>query len=138
MSGTQDVVECGRCVGANAAVHTNECWQAIKDENTALRAIAVKVQCVYGMTKDGVCQLGFPGCACADDVLCWDMERSAKVGEALQRIRKSLVTLETLPLILTGNLPTQDFIKTSISNATKLIKEIRDAVDSLSRTPEGR
>jgi hypothetical protein len=43
-------------------------------ENTALRAMQVGVKCAYGYKNaDGVCALGYPGCACMDD-LCATME----------------------------------------------------------------
>jgi hypothetical protein len=42
----------------------------LKAENTALRAIVAKVECVYGYRdpESGACKLGYPGCACADDI----------------------------------------------------------------------
>jgi hypothetical protein len=47
----------------------------LKKENTALRAIVVKHECPYGhRLPDGVCKLGYPGCACADDAACHEDE----------------------------------------------------------------
>ena len=46
----------------------------LKKENTYLRAFHAKQACAYGHNKDGVCQLGYPGCVCADDMLVFDEE----------------------------------------------------------------
>lgn len=122
---------CLKCDGGTAAVHSDECWQQLKDENTTLRAISSKHGCVYGMqSESGGCQLGYPGCACADDLLIFDTERSAKVGSALQKIRGALTYLETLPLITTTQSP--EYVQAAIKSAAKLIATVREAVDSLS------
>lgn len=45
-----------------------------RKENDALRAMQVGVKCAYGYRmENGACQLGYPGCACMDD-LCATME----------------------------------------------------------------
>ena len=125
--------DCLKCNGGTAAVHSNECWQRIKDENTALRVIAQKVQCVYGMKKDGHCQLGYPGCACADDIVVFDMERGQKVGEVLQKIRRSAAYLQTFPLAM---MPFWTIMhadmKKVVESAMEKVKSIVDDIDSLS------
>lgn len=39
-------------------------------ENTILRGLAQKVECPHKQRGgDGVCRMGYPGCACADDLM---------------------------------------------------------------------
>lgn len=42
---------------------------SLERENAHLRAIAQNVLCVYGHRKEGSCELGYPGCACMDDLI---------------------------------------------------------------------
>lgn len=125
---------CLKCGGGTAAVHSNECWQQIKDENTALRVVAGKVQCVYGMNREGKgCELGYPGCACADDFVIFDMERGEKVGAVLQKIRRASAYLQTLPLAMSPFWTIMhDDMKKVVEGAMRQVKSIVDDIDSLS------
>jgi hypothetical protein len=78
-----DEVICPNCVHQFRAIPVNvqgdlaalrERLDEAERENTALRAMQVGVKCAYGYKNaDGVCALGYPGCACMDD-LCATME----------------------------------------------------------------
>lgn len=78
--------------GSNPRI--TEVWDELTrfgDENTTLRALVATRKCVYGHNQKGEgCELGYPGCACADDLLVFDMERSPKAGKTIQALRKEL------------------------------------------------
>lgn len=133
MSGTQAPVACGRCNGGNGVLHSNDCWQTLKDENTALRAYSAKFGCAYGMKGPHGCSLGYPGCACADDILVFDMERGAKVGAVLQVVRLGLTFLKTLPLAFAPLMPfLTESMKKTLTETAQLVDSMATHVDSLS------
>lgn len=44
--------------------------ESLQKENDALRALIAKHECIYGHRNvKGVCELGYPGCACMDDLV---------------------------------------------------------------------
>lgn len=67
----------------------------LETENAALRALLAQHTCVYGYRSDaGVCALGYPGCACADDLVVWDAERSQTLGAEMEALRARIKELE--------------------------------------------
>ena len=55
-------------------------------ENMTLRALLPKLKeaCVHcGLTEIAKCELGFPGCAAADDLLCFDQFQNHRLKAAL-------------------------------------------------------
>lgn len=60
----------------------------LEKENTTIRALLVKYECPYGEKSLGECSRGFPGCACADDMLAtasWCPEDEDKAAVRLGR-----------------------------------------------------
>lgn len=61
----------------------------IRRENDVLRVVASTITCIYGYGPTiGDCQLGHPGCACADDILHvhWGPEDDARHAQAQTRL----------------------------------------------------
>lgn len=79
-----------------AAHHVSEQdrMNALKQENAHLRVMAASVRCPYGhRSVGGSCELGYPGCACMDDLLAlqsWCPEDEDKPVVRLgQRLRQA-------------------------------------------------
>ena len=66
----------------------------LSKENTALRALVAKHTCVYGHNKDGVCELGYPGCACADDIAVIASDCDGSVERMKKRYEDRITALE--------------------------------------------
>lgn len=77
----------------------------VKMENSCLRALAAKHGCVYGHQKDGVCSLGYPGCACADDLMCWGEERMPTYGAEKLALVSQLEQAKSLLSLILDELP---------------------------------
>lgn len=77
---------------------TQYCAEAVglRKENDALRALAAVRGCVYGYQNPaGVCSLGYPGCACMDDLVAtmvWSPEDEGRA--ATKRLLDRAVTAE--------------------------------------------
>jgi len=69
--------------------------EVLNMENAHLRVIAQKIGCPYGhRNENGACKLGYPGCACMDDLLAmqaWCPEDEEKVAVRLGKRIKELV-----------------------------------------------
>jgi phosphoglycolate phosphatase-like HAD superfamily hydrolase len=79
-------------------VHTTAAFRGstlldVQKENTALRALVAKQQCVYGYSKNGVCKLGYPGCACADDIAALAMDSDGAVARMKKRYEEQIADL---------------------------------------------
>lgn len=68
-------------------VATTDRVNKLERENTHLRIMAASVRCPYGhRTVGGSCELGYPGCACMDDLMAltaWCPEDENKVAVRL-------------------------------------------------------
>lgn len=68
---------------------------AIERENTHLRVLAASVRCPYGhRTVGATCDLGYPGCACMDDLLALQAWCPEDEGKAAVRLGKRLAEAE--------------------------------------------
>lgn len=66
-------------------------------ENAHLRVVAQKVECPYGHRADnGACMLGYPGCACMDDLICATcFEPATKQERYIERLEIRTRSAET-------------------------------------------
>lgn len=71
---------------------TDEEIAQLQKENDYLRAIVARKECAYGhRLPNGICKLGYPGCACADDIMCAE---EPFLKDLLERLRKAEAKLE--------------------------------------------
>jgi hypothetical protein len=61
----------------------------VERENAVLRGLLVQYQCPYGEKSLGECSRGFPGCACADDMLACMVSGPDDPAAAAERLRAS-------------------------------------------------
>lgn len=75
---------------ANTTESVPDELRRLRIENTILRVLAAKTQCLYGhRDASGVCSRGYPGCACADDLVALDAQQTSE----LQQLRVDEVQL---------------------------------------------
>lgn len=68
----------------------------LRNENDTLRVLAARVECPYGhRTATGSCRLGYPGCACMDDLMV-AVERYPEdtEGAANERLKRRAEAVE--------------------------------------------
>jgi hypothetical protein len=64
-------------------------------ENAHLRVVAQKVECPYGhRASNGACILGYPGCACMDDLIVLTTFSPADERPAEERLKRRIAVLE--------------------------------------------
>ena len=90
----------------NAAPALIEELEAARKENTILRGLVQcnsEWKCTYGHQVDGKplvsmsqCPSGFPGCGCADDLICGQEESFRALVEELEAARAELASLERI------------------------------------------
>lgn len=69
----------------------------LEKENTFLRVKAQAVGCPYGNThENGACKSGYPGCACADDLMALQVLSEEDEQKVAVRLRRRLEAAEDL------------------------------------------
>jgi hypothetical protein len=87
-------IDFARSLERSLIAKTKECEELGK-ENSALRVMVVKHECPYGhRNKDGVCNLGYPGCACADDVFCFENEHGRTLIQERDQLKAHVERLK--------------------------------------------
>ena len=78
---------------------------SITKENTYLRGQLQSVKCPYGhKNESGVCSLGYPGCACADD---WFVAQDEMHRDIVARLAAVTAERDTLKIKLNSLCPNQ-------------------------------
>ena len=90
-------LEAGLFVSALAMAALTERLDSAERENAHLRVVAQNVQCPYGhRAPSGGCMLGYPGCACMDDLMAllnfYPEGRELKAMDRLQAKNSILAT----------------------------------------------
>ena len=113
----------------------------LRRENTALRAYAQKAGCPYGHSPGGKCELGFPGCACADDTAVYFETYGDGMAERREKLLAELrEERDTLRQRVTASANGMDTLTARIEATTKEIEDTRVELGSPSEsltTPEG-
>jgi hypothetical protein len=77
-------------------VHTTDRMNTLERENAHLRIMAASVRCPYGHRDvSGSCELGYPGCACMDDLLALQSWCPEDEQKAVVRLGKRVAEAES-------------------------------------------